>query len=145
MEERETHELYVEPREKLKRVRESERLYKVALVLSWLFFIFVMLFLCLASVNNNVRMRNLNLLWGFGGRGVLKCDWVIEMLLYLSPEMKSVVFVQIFFSIYFFFTSFYDWYILAQSVMWNVNNMNGTSFGFVNSPFTLCWKDCAII
>ena len=32
--ERETHELYVEAREKLKRVRESERLYKVALVLS---------------------------------------------------------------------------------------------------------------
>ena len=32
--ERETHELYVEDREKLKRVRESERLYKVALVLS---------------------------------------------------------------------------------------------------------------
>ena len=60
--ERETHELYVEAREKLKRVRESERLYKVALVLSSLFFIFVMLFLCLASVNNNVRMRNLNLL-----------------------------------------------------------------------------------
>ena len=59
--ERETHELYVETKEKLKRVRESERLYKVALVLSWLFFIFVMLFLCLASVNNNVRVRNLNL------------------------------------------------------------------------------------
>ena len=32
--ERETHELYVEAREKFKRVRESERLYKVALVLS---------------------------------------------------------------------------------------------------------------
>ena len=60
--ERETHELYVEAREKLKRIRESERLYKVALVLSWLFFIFVMLFLCLASVNNNVKVRNLNLL-----------------------------------------------------------------------------------
>ena len=59
--ERETHELYVETREKLKRVRESERLYKVALVLSWLFFIFVMLLLCFASVNNNVRVRNLNL------------------------------------------------------------------------------------
>ena len=59
--ERETHELYVEAREKLKRIRESERLYKVALVLSWLFFIFVMLFLCLASVNNNVKVRNLNL------------------------------------------------------------------------------------
>ena len=57
--ERETHELYVETREKLKRVRESERLYKVALVLSWLFFIFVMLLLCFASVNNNVRVRNL--------------------------------------------------------------------------------------
>ena len=42
--ERETHELYVEDREKLKRVRESERLYKVALVLLWLFFIFVMFF-----------------------------------------------------------------------------------------------------
>ena len=48
--ERETHELYVEAREKLKRVRESERLYKVTLVLSWLFFIFVMLFLCLALI-----------------------------------------------------------------------------------------------
>ena len=60
--ERETHELYVETMEKLKRVRESERLYKVALVLSWLFFIFVMLFLCLASMNNNVKVRNLNLL-----------------------------------------------------------------------------------
>ena len=59
---RENHELYVEAREKLKRIRESERLYKVALVFSWLFFIFVMLFLCLASVNNNVRVRNLNLL-----------------------------------------------------------------------------------
>ena len=32
--ERETHELYVEVREKLKRVRDSERLYNVALVLS---------------------------------------------------------------------------------------------------------------
>lgn len=53
--ERETHELYVEAREKLKRVRESERLYKVALVLSWLFFIFVMMLLCFASMNNNVR------------------------------------------------------------------------------------------
>ena len=60
--ERETHELYVEDREKLKRVRESERLYKVALVLLWLFFIFVMFFLCLASVNNNVRVRNLIML-----------------------------------------------------------------------------------
>ena len=60
--ERETYELYVEDREKLKRVRESERLYKVALVLLWLFFIFVMFFLCLASVNNNVRVRNLIML-----------------------------------------------------------------------------------
>ena len=34
--ERETHELYVEAKEKLKRVRESERLYKVVPVLSWL-------------------------------------------------------------------------------------------------------------
>ena len=59
--ERETHDLYVETREKLKRVRESERLYKVALVLSWLFFIFVMLLLCFASMNNNVRVRNLTL------------------------------------------------------------------------------------
>ena len=59
--ERETHELYVEAREKLKRVRESERLYKVALVLSLLFFIFIMLLLCFASVNNNVKVRNLNL------------------------------------------------------------------------------------
>ena len=32
--EREAHELYVKAREKLKRVRESEKLYKVALVLS---------------------------------------------------------------------------------------------------------------
>ena len=59
--ERETHELYVETREKLKRVRESERLYKVTLVLSWLFFIFVMLLLYFASVNNNVRVRNLDM------------------------------------------------------------------------------------
>ena len=59
--ERETHELYVEAREKLKRVRESERLYKVALVLSLLFFIFIMLLLCFASVNNNIKVRNLNL------------------------------------------------------------------------------------
>ena len=59
--EKEAHELYVEAREKLKRARESERLYKVALVLSWLFFIFVMLLLCFATVNNNVRVRNLNL------------------------------------------------------------------------------------
>ena len=59
--ESEAHELYVEAREKLKRVRESERLYKVALVLSWLFFIFIMLLLCFASMNNNVKVRNLNL------------------------------------------------------------------------------------
>ena len=59
--EKEAHELYVEAREKLKGVRESERLYKVALILSWLFFIFVMLLLYFASMNNNVRVRNLNL------------------------------------------------------------------------------------
>ena len=65
--EKEAHELYVEARKKLKRVRESERLYKVALILSWLFFIFVMLLLCFASMNknasmnNSVRVRNLNL------------------------------------------------------------------------------------
>ena len=59
--ERETHELYIEAREKLKRVRESERLYKVAIVLSLLFFFFVMLLLCFASMNNNVKVRNLNL------------------------------------------------------------------------------------
>ena len=59
--ERESHELYVETREELKRIRESERLYKIALVLSWLFFIFVMLLLCFASMNNNVRVRILNL------------------------------------------------------------------------------------
>ena len=59
--ERDTYEFYVEAREKLRRVRDSKRLYKVALVLSWLFFIFVMLLLCFASVNNNVRVRNLNL------------------------------------------------------------------------------------
>ena len=59
--EREAHELYIEAREELKRIRESERLYKLALVLSWLFFIFVMLLLCFALVNNNVRVRNLNL------------------------------------------------------------------------------------
>lgn len=58
--EREAHELYVEDREKLKRVRESERLYKLILVLSWLFFIFVMMLLCFASVNNNTRVRTLN-------------------------------------------------------------------------------------
>ena len=38
--EKKAHEFYVEAREKHKRVRESERLYKVALILSWLFFIF---------------------------------------------------------------------------------------------------------
>ena len=59
--EREAHELYVEAREELKRIRESEKLYKLALVLSWLFFIFVMLLLCFASMNNNVRVRTLNL------------------------------------------------------------------------------------
>ncbi|KAL0012602.1 hypothetical protein SO802_007710 [Lithocarpus litseifolius] len=59
--EREAHELYVEAREELKKIRESERLYKLALVLSWLFFIFVMLLLCFASMNNNVRVRTLNL------------------------------------------------------------------------------------
>ena len=59
--ERETHEFYVETREKLKRVRDSERLYNVVLVLSWLFFIFVMLLLYFASVNNNVRVRNLDM------------------------------------------------------------------------------------
>ena len=58
---REPHELYVEAREELKRIRESERLYKLALVLSWLFFIFVMLLLCFASMNNNVRVGTLNL------------------------------------------------------------------------------------
>ena len=52
--ESEVHELYVEAREKLKRVRESERLYKVALVLSWLFFIFVTL-LYFASVNKQCK------------------------------------------------------------------------------------------
>ena len=55
--EREAHELYVEAREELKRIRESERLYKLALVLSWLFFIFVMLLLCFAPMNNNVKVR----------------------------------------------------------------------------------------
>ena len=39
--ERETHELYVEAREKLKRIRESERLYKVAL-----FFFMVIFHFC---------------------------------------------------------------------------------------------------
>ena len=58
--EREAHELYVEAREELKRIRESERLYKLALVLSWLFFIFVMFLLCFALMNNNVRVRTLN-------------------------------------------------------------------------------------
>ena len=85
------------------------------------------------------------------GGGVLKCDWVIEMLLYLSlkmgmlkfdwdveillylsPEMESVVFVQIFFSIIHIYIC-----ILLQSVIdiyWykvlcgNVNNMNGTCY-----------------
>ena len=59
--EREAHEFYVEAREELKRIRESERLYKLALVLSWLFFIFIMLLLCFALMNNNVRVRTLNL------------------------------------------------------------------------------------
>ena len=59
--EREAHEFYVEVREEFKRIRENERLYKLALVLSWLFFIFVMLLLCFASMNNNVRVRTLNL------------------------------------------------------------------------------------
>ena len=59
--EKEAHELYVEAREKLRRVRDSKRLYKVALVLSWLFFIFVMLLLCFALMNNKVRVRTLNL------------------------------------------------------------------------------------
>ena len=36
----EAHELYEEVREELKRIRESERLYKLALILSWLFFHF---------------------------------------------------------------------------------------------------------
>ena len=58
--EREAHELYVEVKKELKRIRESERLYKLALVLPWLFFIFVML-LCFASMKNNVRVRTLNL------------------------------------------------------------------------------------
>ena len=58
--ERKAHELYVEAREELKRIRESERLYKLALVLSWLFFIFVMFLLCFALINNNVRVRTLN-------------------------------------------------------------------------------------
>ena len=79
----------------------------MALILSWLFFIFVMLLLCFASMNNNVRVRNLNLPWYLRGGGMLKCDWVIEIqspwLLYLSLEMESVVFVQMFCSIIFFF------------------------------------------
>ena len=58
--EREAHELYVEAREELKRIRESEKLYKLALVLSWLFFIFVMFLLCFALMNNNIRVRTLN-------------------------------------------------------------------------------------
>ena len=58
--EREAHELYVEAREELKRIRESEKLYKLALVLSWLFFIFVMFLLCFALMNNNVRVGTLN-------------------------------------------------------------------------------------
>ena len=59
--EREAHELYVEVREELKRIRECERLYKLAQVLSWLFFIFLMLLLYFASMDNNVRVRTLNL------------------------------------------------------------------------------------
>ena len=58
--ERETHEFYVEAREELKRIRESKRLYTLALVLSWLFFIFVMFLLCFALMNNNVRVGTLN-------------------------------------------------------------------------------------
>ena len=75
--EREAHELYVEVKKELKRIRESERLYKLALVLPWLFFIFVML-LCFASMKNNVRVRTLNLPWP---------------LLYPSLEIRSVLFV----------------------------------------------------
>ena len=59
--ERKAHKLYIETREELKRIRESERLYKLALVLLWLFFIFVMLLLCFALMNNNVRVKTLNL------------------------------------------------------------------------------------
>ena len=57
--EREALELYVEARKKFKGVRESERIYK--LVLSWLFFMFVMLSVCFALVNNNTRVKNLSL------------------------------------------------------------------------------------
>ena len=59
--EREAHELYIEAGEELKKIKENERLYKLALVLSWLFFIFVMLLLCFALMNNKVRVRTLNL------------------------------------------------------------------------------------
>ena len=44
--------------------------------------------------------------------GMLKCDWDVEMLLYLSPEMESVVFVQIFFSIYIYI------YIYIYFILW---------------------------
>ena len=57
---------------------------------------------------------------------MLKCDWIIEMLLYPSPEMESVVFVQIFFSIYIFLLhSVIDIY-WHKVLCGNVNNMNET-------------------
>ena len=42
--ERKAHKLYIETREELKRIRESERLYKLALVLLWFFFFFFFFF-----------------------------------------------------------------------------------------------------
>ena len=61
--------------------------------------------------------------------GMLKFDWDVEILLYLSPEMESVVFVQIFFSITFFFLlhSVIDIY-WHKVLCGNVNNMNGTCY-----------------
>ena len=61
--------------------------------------------------------------------GMLKFDWDVEILLYLSPEMESVVFVQIFFSIIFFFLlhSVIDIY-WHKVLCGNVNNMNGTCY-----------------
>ena len=60
---------------------------------------------------------------------MLKFDWDVEILLYLSPEMESVAFVQIFFSIIFFFLlhSVIDIY-WHKVLCGNVNNMNGICY-----------------
>ena len=58
----------------------------------------------------------------------------VEMLLYLSPEMESVVFVQIFFSIYIYIYIFIYLLHSVINIYWhkvlcrNVNNMNRTCY-----------------